>query len=364
MSGHALLFVFRSGLVERLAAVDAGSGPAEGHGFFALRRRGLEVDGVDETLRVDLLRRTFSRAYQRLYAIPRSGLGYRLHQAEAVRRHLRGDPHRIVVATADSVALPLLALRRRGSLPNPVVYLSIGLVDRLLRGDLHPGLAHRYRELAEYAKAVFAFTPVEVERLSEWVGNDRARLMPLGIDAEWWSAAAWPVSTEYDVLAFGRDDSRDFASFETALRSLSVDAAIVGTLARRQGLRPRSGLTVLDDVPVDRLRTLIHSARLVVVPARPASHGAGQTSALDAMAAGRPVVMTDTGWAAAVGLRPIEHYASVPPSDPEALGATIGRLLDAPEEATAMGSRAREHVREHLTTDAQADTLLAALEAT
>ncbi len=362
MNDRSLLFVFRSGWSGRLRSVEAGRSPAESHGFFALRRRGVDVEGVDDSLPVDPLRRAFSLAYQRLYAIPRSGLGYRIHQAAAVRRRLQDDPRRVIVATSDSVALPLLALRASGSLPNPIVYLSIGLVDRLLRDRLHPSLARRYRELAARAELIFAFAPLEVEHLGQWIGSDRVRLMPLGIDAAWWCGGLPARARRPDILAFGRDDSRDFAALDTALRTLSVEAVVVGTLARQQGLRPRPGLALLDDVPIETLRDLVHAARVVVVPARPAAHGAGQTSALNAMAAARPVVMSDTGWATAAGLRPGAHYLDVPPSDPEALAAAIGRLLGDPEEAEAIGRRAYDHVRSHLSTDVQADALAAALD--
>jgi glycosyltransferase involved in cell wall biosynthesis len=241
------------------------------------------------------------------------------------------------------------------------VYLSIGLVDRLLRGGLHPRLARRYQELATRAEVIFAFAPLEVEQLSDWVGSERVRLMPLGIDTEWWHGGMPNAAERSDVLAFGRDESRDFGALDAAMRTLPAEAVVVGALARRQGLQARPGLLLLDEVSISRLRGLIQAARVVVVPAKPAAHGAGQTSALNAMAAGRPVVMSDTGWAAAAGLRPGFHYLDVPPSDAEALAVAIGRLLADPGEAEAIGRRAHEHVRSRLSTEAQADALLAAL---
>jgi glycosyltransferase involved in cell wall biosynthesis len=65
--------------------------------------------------------------------------------------------------------------------------------------------------------------------------------------------------------------------------------------------------------------------------------------AMEALAAGRPVVSTHVGAVPEV-LRDGEHALLVPPDRPEALVAAIGRLLDDPALAARLVARGREHV--------------------
>lgn len=85
--------------------------------------------------------------------------------------------------------------------------------------------------------------------------------------------------------------------------------------------------------PADDVRPLIAQARIYVLP----SYREGTPrSVLEAMAMGRPVVTCD-----APGCREtVEHGVNgllVPVRDPRALADAIGRLLDDPAEAAAMG---------------------------
>jgi len=73
--------------------------------------------------------------------------------------------------------------------------------------------------------------------------------------------------------------------------------------------------------------------------------------------------MTDTGWAAALGLRAGEHFVDVPPEDPRALRDAIESVISAGPEAAAMGGRAHELVAQRSSTDAQVAVLLDGLAA-
>jgi len=86
---------------------------------------------------------------------------------------------------------------------------------------------------------------------------------------------------------------------------------------------------------------LLSAADVVAVPQRESTDTIGQVPAkiFDAMALGRPVVSTRVSMIPEIldgcGLL-------VEPGNVSALAAAIERLLDRPEEATALGARARE----------------------
>jgi glycosyltransferase involved in cell wall biosynthesis len=322
-----LLYVFRDGWAEREREVAARMAPAESYGYFALRVAGHDVDAVDSSLPTSAALRALSLLAQRAYFIPRSGLGYRLDQARAVRRYVADDPQRTILATNDSIALPLLALRSRGLLANPVAAFSIGLCDALAAGRIAPKLARKHVRLLHHAHHVFVFTPAEREHLASVAPDVRTTVLPLGIDSDWWAEGADSATRTIDVLAPGRDPARSFPTLADAVRDERFRTVAVGTLARAQGVLPDGCFDVRDDVSFSELRALLHSASVVAIPARQAVHGAGQTTALQAMAAGRPVVMTDSGWASHHGLRPDLEFMAVPPADPEALRAVLRQLL-------------------------------------
>lgn len=110
------------------------------------------------------------------------------------------------------------------------------------------------------------------------------------------------------------------------------------------------GLETLDNVevsgpyPFAELQRLLGEASVVVVPQDNARAALGQLPAkmLDAMAAARPIVATDVGDAS----RWLGNRAGVvvSPGSADDLAAGISYLLDHPEVASEMGSRARERL--------------------
>ncbi len=108
-----------------------------------------------------------------------------------------------------------------------------------------------------------------------------------------------------------------------------------------QAARRKTILCVSEYVAVDRVGLYFLAADVVVLPYTK-TYQSGVLMA--ALAAGRPVVVTDTG-----GLPEIVENGKtgfvVPPRDAGALADAIGRILERPEMAAQMGRRASEHAR-------------------
>ncbi|MFE7317150.1 glycosyltransferase family 4 protein [Streptomyces sp. NPDC057555] len=93
---------------------------------------------------------------------------------------------------------------------------------------------------------------------------------------------------------------------------------------------------------VDGAAPWYRAADLVVLPSR----WEGMALApLEAMACGRPVVLTDVGGARECLPPDAADACLVPPDDPAALAAALTTLLAAPDRRTALGARLLEHVR-------------------
>ncbi len=355
------LFVFSGGWEERLREVASGSAPAERHGFFVLRKRGMKVDAVDSSLPSGEVWKLLSLALQRWIVIPRSGLGYRVHQARAVRRYLGGDRTTWILATTDSIALPLLALKRRRRVENPIAYFSIGLADHVQRSVVAPWLARRYRTLVQSADVVLVFTPMELSFFEEWAPGTNVHLVPLGVDAAWWRPPPGTAVRAGSVFSAGRDPARSFGTLGKAVDGLPVETTVIGNLAREQGLGDGPRFQVLDDMPIARLRDHLWRAQVVVVPSRASNYGSGQTTALQAMAAGKPVIMTDTGWARHFGLRNGVHFVHVDPESPLRLRDALSELLGRSDGGAELGARSQAAVQEIFTVERQTQAMLTAL---
>jgi glycosyltransferase involved in cell wall biosynthesis len=106
----------------------------------------------------------------------------------------------------------------------------------------------------------------------------------------------------------------------------------------------------------EKLRELYATSAVVVVPlAKPMLSGV--TVALEAMAMGRPTILSRNAYVEDF-VRDGENGLLVPPGDPDILGKKIRYLLDHPEQAAQLGKRAREWVLEHFTVEAYVNKIL------
>ncbi|HEY5726409.1 MAG TPA: glycosyltransferase, partial [Methylomirabilota bacterium] len=99
-------------------------------------------------------------------------------------------------------------------------------------------------------------------------------------------------------------------------------------------------LRVVGRIPFEDVPRYLEAADVVAVPQRDTPDTRGQVPAklFDAMALGRPIVSTRVSMIPEI----LEGCgALVPPGDVAALASAIGRLLDRPDEARALGEAAR-----------------------
>ncbi|MFD3439104.1 glycosyltransferase family 4 protein [Streptomyces sp. NPDC058685] len=128
------------------------------------------------------------------------------------------------------------------------------------------------------------------------------------------------------------------------VRELAPDARLVlagdgPDRARLTGTAPRS---VLFAGAVRDVRPWLRAADLVVLPSR----WEGMALApLEAMACGRPVVLSHVSGARESLPSGHEAHSLVPPDDPPALAAALGRLLQDAELRRVLGREAKAHMR-------------------
>jgi glycosyltransferase involved in cell wall biosynthesis len=156
-------------------------------------------------------------------------------------------------------------------------------------------------------------------------------------------------------------EQRDYRNLAHATHDLDLDVLISG-FSRDAQVIARSFPPQLPANMTRRfyswpdLRQLYRDASVVVVSLFPNRYAAGVQGLMEAMACGRPVVVTST-----VGMERYIHpdaALSVPTGDPVALRNAIQHLLAHPERAAAMGRRGRELALERHSIERHVRTLV------
>jgi len=292
-----------------------------------------------------------------LQAAVRRMSGYGGDFARVLPSLRRANHADVVFSTVDTVGIPLLTFRRLSLVRRPFVYVSIGLLPRLA-GLETKWIVRAYAQILREAEAVVAYGAGEAEELRGWLGGGSVVFVPFGVDTEYFRPAS--MSSEVDVLSVGTDPRRDFdLVIRAAARNPDVSFRIVASSEHVRELRGAPvNLTVEVEIPFAKMRERLGGARVVALPVRENAYSGATTTLLQAMACGKPVVVTRTA-AIAEGYRLAdgENCRLVPPGDAPAFERAILELLGDPEGAAAMGARARETAERHLSWDRYVDSL-------
>lgn len=179
-----------------------------------------------------------------------------------------------------------------------------------------------------------AMDTVARPRTREWL--EAAAVQPMGIDVERFAALPRTPSIPPSIVIASRlvrIKGVDVAIEALGHLSRPVRLTILGDGPERRTLEQAARgheVRFLGSVDTRRRDRLLSSASLVIVPSRVL--GSARTEgtpliALEALAAGVPVVASDVG-----GLRNLFAVERVPPDDPRALATAIDRVLDAPPD--------------------------------
>jgi glycosyltransferase involved in cell wall biosynthesis len=273
-----------------------------------------------------------------------------------------------VLSTVDTVGIPVALLKRAGLVRPPLVYIAIGLPERLAK--VQRGRVRRlYASALGTAATIVAFGRREVEELDRWlrengVSAPDVEFVPFGVDTAYFRPQP-EVAPEFDVLSIGADPHRDFGLLlrvAERLRERSFRLVVSAEHARTLGRAP-TNVSVEVDLPFSLVRDRLASARLVVLPVRENSYSGATTVLLQALATGKPVVVSRTGAIAdGYGLSDGVNCRLVAPSDPAALEVAVRSLLEDGNTAARLGADARATVERSLSWERYVEALYAILQ--
>lgn len=197
----------------------------------------------------------------------------------------------------------------------------------------------------------------QVEPLAAAVGRGGPGVtyVPFGVDEVFFRPQTYPDRPL--VLSAGVDRDRDHGTLFAALEEVHRARPEVELVVQAPGdARPPPGVRTVPRMSHAALRELYGRASVVVVATRPNLHVSGLTVTLEAMASGRPVVLTRTPG--------VEDYVEDGRTgllgvvgDPSSVAERVLDLLADQDEAVLMGERARVVMSERFTTAHLADGL-------
>ena len=271
----------------------------------------------------------------------------------------------VVLSTVDTVGIPLVLLRKAGRVRPPLVYIAIGLPERLerLRSERMRGL---YARALASSTSVLAYSEDEVAQLDAFMASygesTRVEFVPFGVDAQAFAPSSTPPST--DVVMAGADPLRDvelFLSVAAAMPSKSFRLVTTADRARTLGSLPPN-VDVEADIPFDAMRRRLEEARVVALPVLENGYSGATTVLLQAMALAKPVVVTRTrAIASGYGLADGDNCRLAEPGDAEGFQRAVAGVLRDEWHARSLGARARKTVEASFGWERYVDRLEAAL---
>lgn len=268
----------------------------------------------------------------------------------------------VVLSTVDTVGLPLVLLKRFRLVRPPIVYVAVGLPERLVQLRRLESL---YRRALTATRAIVSYAESEVRWLRDWLGpGANVVFVPFGVD----TSTFVPVERQpdIDVVSIGVDPRRDFSLLMgIAARHPELSFRIVASAEHARVLTSVPlNVTVETDIPLDAVRERLAEARVVALPVRDNSYSGATTTLLQAMAMGKPVVVSRTdAVATGYGLEDGVNCRLVPPGDAEAFERALLDTLTGADAAAALGIRARETVERGLTWERYTEALWRSLAA-
>jgi glycosyltransferase involved in cell wall biosynthesis len=266
-------------------------GPTEFlYGIAELNQSGHGIRLIDEVeLGLDKLPRRNLWALANIVVYRLSGIPAWM-LAQLLRRSNRHalNQFQTILVTTNSFGICLGLLNRLGLIRAQIVFVAMGLVEQTTSRRI----TIIYRSLLKHI-TVCALSRPEASLLAR-VLRKEISFIPFGVDTEFWQPQE-DKSGEY-VFSIGNDRHRDYATLVAAWKPSYPKLIIVTKLkvpAHGENVEVIKGdwhLQIIDDANV---RSLMQSARFVILPIKNTIQPSGQSACLQAMACGKAVLLTD-----------------------------------------------------------------------
>jgi len=357
MDKAVLAYLSKGGRKPRLE----NSGPTEFlYGIAELNQSGHGIRLIDEAeLGLDKLPRRNLWALANIVGYWLSGIPvWMLVQfLKPSNRHALNQFQKILVTT-NSFGICLGLLSRFGLIRAHIVFIAMGLVERTT--------PHRitilYRSLLKHI-TVCALSRPEATLLTRALRKE-VSFIPFGVDTDFWQPQAGK-SGDY-VFSIGNDRHRDYVTLVAAWKPSYPKLVIVTKLdvpvhgANVEVIKGDWHLQIIDDADI---RSLMQSARFVILAIKNTIQPSGQSACLQAMACGKAVLLTDFAglWNEELLISEQTCLVGGEPGSIAGMQGAIEQLLGNQDLVDRIGNNARDMVVKNLNSREMSNALASLL---
>ncbi|MBK6517881.1 MAG: glycosyltransferase family 4 protein [Polyangiaceae bacterium] len=348
-----VVFIFTSGRRARLASREPV--PSElFYGYVELVAQGWNLDLIEESDVVPYRRALSYRALARVLPEPLDISLPRL--AGFVSRLGTLNQYDVVFCTNQQHGVELSVLKAAGLLRPPLVTLVMGLLPAAPPSSARAALLARILRRT----TVVAISRGEEAFLRGQLGGQLdLRYAPFGVDHHFWQPT--PIPSNAYVISVGNDRHRDFELLMRIWRPEWPRLRVVTRLALPPSRGPievvagHYNQVLITDV---QMREHVQNALFSVIPVRQTAQPSGQSAALQAMAAGVPLIVSDTTgmWDRAV-MRDGETCLAPRCGSDEAMVAAVERMISSAQLREQLRRAGREAIEQHLSAEIMASEL-------
>ena len=254
--------------------------------------------------------------------------------------------HNLVLSASEKTAIPLTMLlsSKRKTVPHVVIshHLSSKNKSRLFR------IWQIYKNFHQIICVSKMQADYAIQKLH--IPASRVHFVFDKVDHRFFR----PMEDEVEdfVLAVGQEQ-RDYKTLQKALAGTGIKLIVVASSHWSNYRLPGFGdknIQIVKNIPYTLLRSLYARARLVVIPLNCVDYAAGANAILEAMAMGKPVIVSQTPGIAEY-IEDGKTGVFVPPGDPAALRAKIASLWEDVETQTDLGTNARWAIENNMNLD-------------
>ena len=284
-------YIFKSGRKIRLAS--SNKFPKEFfYGYFHLIKKGFKVDLIEESdlginKKNNLIFKIFDRFLSILIGLP---INHFLSLIKKNNINLLNKSD-ILLVTTSSMGLTLGVLKSIGILKKPVLFFVMGLLPykknsfrnifyKFLLKDIH----------------LVCISKQEKKYLEKNFRKENISYIPFGVDSEFWHPNQENEFDKKYVLAIGNDCARDWQTLIDSWDFNFPSLKLITTLpvsTNKKNIKIIKGswsgkfLTDLD------IKKLYLNSLYVIIPLKETIQPSGQSCCLQAMACGKPVIMSN-----------------------------------------------------------------------
>lgn len=207
----------------------------------------------------------------------------------------------IIVATNDSIALGAAFLKKRFNLKYKIIYLNMGLGDRLYKLKNKPFLLFLFKFILntrfKNIESIVCLGVVEKLFLENEFRNKNFEYCSFAIDTNFWKYNRYNFHDRDYITFIGNDSNRDFKLLEKIIDKFPQERFFVLTnknlTFKNKNVKYDFGHINNENSINDlKLLEIYHKSKFVLIPLKDCIQPSGQSVMLQSMSSGTPVLIS------------------------------------------------------------------------